>query len=82
MTQVVELPDGHRASCQATGDGVPALILPGGPGFEAGYLAGDAELFADVLSSYLVDPPKRSSNSSAVWRKPADSRREAKHGKR
>ena len=40
-----------------TGDGIPALALPGGPGFEAGYLAGDAGLFADVLSSYLVDPP-------------------------
>jgi proline iminopeptidase len=30
--------------------------LPGGPGFGAQYMRGDAELFADTLQSYLVDP--------------------------
>ncbi len=57
MTQIIALPDGRQASYQVSGDGVPALMLPGGPGFEAGYLAGDAGLFAGVMSSYLIDPP-------------------------
>jgi len=40
MTQIIELPDGRRAGYQVTGDGIiPALTLPGGPGFKAGYLA-------------------------------------------
>ncbi len=57
MTKIITLLDGRRASYEAAGHGIPALMFPGGPGFQAGYLAGDAELFADVLSSYLVDPP-------------------------
>jgi proline iminopeptidase len=31
-------------------------MLPGGPGFAAAYMHGDAELFSDTLHSYLVDP--------------------------
>lgn len=57
MSKVITLPDGRQASYTTAGQGIPALMLPGGPGLQAGYLAGEAELFADVLSSYLVDPP-------------------------
>jgi pimeloyl-ACP methyl ester carboxylesterase len=42
---------------QNSGNGIAALMLPRGPGLEAGYLAGEALLFTHVLSSYLVDPP-------------------------
>jgi proline iminopeptidase len=31
-------------------------MLPGGPGFAAAYMRGDAELFADTLQSFLIDP--------------------------
>jgi proline iminopeptidase len=56
MTQVVALPGGRAASYQVVGGGRPALMFAGGPGFSASYMNGDAELLADVLCSYLVDP--------------------------
>jgi len=56
MTQVVGLPGGGVASYQVIGDGRPALMFAGGPGFTAAYMNGDAELFSDVLRAYLVDP--------------------------
>ena len=56
MTQVVALPGGRAASYQIVGGGRQALMFAGGPGFSASYMNGDAELLADVLRSYLVDP--------------------------
>ncbi len=53
---VVELGDGRRASYEMVGEGRPTLMLPGGPGFGAGYMRGDATLFAEELRSYLIDP--------------------------
>jgi proline iminopeptidase len=54
--QVVGLSDGRQASYEMVGRGRPALMLPGGPGFGAEYMRGDAELFADTVQSYLIDP--------------------------
>ncbi|HEY3013724.1 MAG TPA: alpha/beta hydrolase, partial [Nocardioides sp.] len=34
----------------------PTLMLPGGPGLGAAYMRDHAELFADRLESYLIDP--------------------------
>ena len=53
---VVQLPGGRQASCEVVGRGRPTLMFPGGPGFSASYMRADAELFADTLKSYLVDP--------------------------
>ena len=52
----VLLAGGRRASYEVVGSGIPTLMFPGGPGFAAGYMRGDAELFADTLQSFLVDP--------------------------
>jgi proline iminopeptidase len=54
--RTVELGRERRATFEVIGQGFPALMLPGGPGFAAGYMRGDAELFADVLRIHLVDP--------------------------
>jgi proline iminopeptidase len=56
MSHLVELGDGRRASYEMVGEGRPTLMLPGGPGFGAGYMRGDAALFAEELKSYLIDP--------------------------
>ena len=56
MRDVVELPGGRRASYLVVGEGRPAMLFAGGPGFAADYMLPDAELFADLLRSYLVDP--------------------------
>jgi proline iminopeptidase len=56
MVQVVELPGGRAASYEVVGNGRPALMFPGGPGFTAAYMNGDAGLLSDVLCSYLIDP--------------------------
>lgn len=56
MGHVVELGGGRRASYETVGEGRPALMLPGGAGFGAAYIRGDAALFAGELRSYLVDP--------------------------
>lgn len=56
MGQVIELPGGRQASYEVVGDGRPTLMFPGGPGFGAQYMRGDAELFAGTLRSYLIDP--------------------------
>ncbi len=56
MGEIVELLGGRRASYEVIGRGRPALMFPGGPGFGAGYMRADAELFADVLQSFLIDP--------------------------
>lgn len=53
---IVRLPGGRQASYEIVGMGRPALMFPGGPGFAASYMRGDAELFAGTLESYLVDP--------------------------
>lgn len=52
----VSLPGGRRASYEIVGTGKPTLMLPGGPGFAASYMRPDAELFADSLQSFLIDP--------------------------
>jgi proline iminopeptidase len=54
--QVAALPGGRAASYEVIGGGRPALMFAGGPGFSASYMNGDAELLADVLCSYLIDP--------------------------
>jgi proline iminopeptidase len=54
--RVVGLSGGRQAGYQVVGRGRPALMFPGGPGFGAEYMRGDAELFADTLQSYLIDP--------------------------
>jgi proline iminopeptidase len=56
MKSSVELPGGGRASYEVVGSGRPALMFPGGPGFSADYMRPDAEMFADLLQSYLIDP--------------------------
>lgn len=66
----VGLPGGRIASYQMIGSGRPALMLPGGPGFTASYMNGDAELLSDVLCSYLIDP--HGSGSSTPPADPAD----------
>jgi proline iminopeptidase len=63
MVQVVALPGGRAASYQVIGSGRPALMFAGGPGFSASYMNGDAELLADVLCSYLIDPPGSGSST-------------------
>jgi proline iminopeptidase len=47
---------GRRATYDVIGRGRDALMFPGGPGFAAAYMRGDADLFADVLRSHLIDP--------------------------
>lgn len=56
MKNTIDLPGGRRASYQVVGSGQPALMFPGGPGFAADYMLPDAEMFSDVLQSYLIDP--------------------------
>lgn len=56
MVEVVALPGGRRASYQVVGSGRPTLMFPGGPGFGADYMRPDAELLADRLQSFLIDP--------------------------
>jgi proline iminopeptidase len=54
--QVIGLADGRQASYEVIGAGRPTLMLPGGPGLGAAYMYDQAELFADTLESYLIDP--------------------------
>ena len=54
--QAGKLSDGRQATYEVIGEGRPTLMLPGGPGFAAEYMRRDAELFSDVLQSYLIDP--------------------------
>jgi len=54
--QARKLSDGREATYEVIGEGRPTLMLPGGPGFAAEYMRRDAELFSDVLQSYLIDP--------------------------
>src|ERR1700722_17483287 len=56
MTNTVEIADGRTASYEIVGQGRATLMFPGGPGFAAPYMRGDAELFSDTLQSFLVDP--------------------------
>ena len=54
--ETVTLGDGRQATYEVIGHGSPALMLPGGPGFASRYMRGTAELLADFLQIYLVDP--------------------------
>lgn len=54
MTEIVELPDGRRASYQVAGRGIPALMFPG---VTAAYTRQHSALFPYVLRSYAIDPP-------------------------
>ena len=66
----VALAGGRVASYQVIGNGRPALMFAGGPGFAASYMTGDAELLSDTLQSYLIDP--HGSGSSTPPADPAD----------
>ncbi len=57
MTEIVDLPNGGRASYDVVGDGYPALLFAGGPGIPVSAWRGDALMFADTLCCYLIDPP-------------------------
>jgi len=52
----VDLGEARVATYEVIGNGRPALMLPGGPGFASAYMRGTALLFADVLQSHLIDP--------------------------
>jgi proline iminopeptidase len=67
---IVELTGGRRASYEVIGRGIPTLMLPGGPGFAASYMRSDAELFAEALRSFLIDP--HGSGASTPPASPAD----------
>ena len=56
MTEIVALPGGRTASYTIIGNGRPALMFAGGPGFTAAYMTGDAELLSGALRSHLIDP--------------------------
>ena len=66
----VRLNEGRAATYDVVGEGLDALMFPGGPGFAAAYMRGDAERFADVLRSHLIDP--HGSGGSTPPRDPAD----------
>ena len=51
-----ELSGGRQATFEVVGEGRPTLMFPGGPGFAADYMRGDAALFSDRLQSHLIDP--------------------------
>jgi pimeloyl-ACP methyl ester carboxylesterase len=67
MTEVVALPGGRTASYAVIGNGRPALMFAGGPGFTAAYMTGDAELLSGTLRSHLIDP-----HGSGLSTPPAD----------
>jgi proline iminopeptidase len=56
VERLIGLTDGRQASYDVIGTGRPTLMLPGGPGLGAEYMRDQAELFADTLESYLIDP--------------------------
>jgi proline iminopeptidase len=56
VSEIIALPGGRTASYDIIGDGRPALMFAGGPGFSAAYMNGDAELLSDALRSHLIDP--------------------------
>jgi proline iminopeptidase len=56
MIDTVEIADGRIASYETVGHGRETLMFPGGPGFAAAYMRGDAELLSDRLQSFLIDP--------------------------
>lgn len=58
------------ASDEVVGTGKPTRMFPGGPGFAAAYMRGDAELFADTLERVLIDPD--GSGASTPPADPAD----------
>jgi pimeloyl-ACP methyl ester carboxylesterase len=70
MRDVVALVGGRRASYLMVGEGRTTMMFPGGPGFAADYMRPDADLFADVLHSFLVDP--HGSGQSSPPASPAD----------
>lgn len=57
LRDLVELPDGRRASYEVIGDGEAVLYFQGGPGFSASLLRDDAELLSDRFAVHLIDPP-------------------------
>jgi proline iminopeptidase len=75
MAKTVELTGGRVASYEVVGSGRPTLMFPGGPGFAAAYMRTDADLFADVFESYLIDP-----HGSGASTPPKDSSRYSPEG--
>jgi len=53
---VVELEVGRVAAYEVIGDGVPALLFPGGPGAAGSYMRKFAELSSSIFTNYLIDP--------------------------
>jgi len=68
--ETVALEGGRQATYEVIGRGLPTLMLPGGPGYSAAYMRGNARLFADVLQSHLIDP--HGSGGSTSPADPAD----------
>ena len=66
----IRLDGGRVATYEVIGEGRDALMFPGGPGFAAAYMRGDAERFAHVLRSHLIDP--HGSGGSTPPTDPAD----------
>jgi len=56
LSQRIALPGGRQASYEVVGSGRPTLMFPGGPGFSGSYMRPDADLLADELCVYLIDP--------------------------
>jgi len=56
LRELVELPDGRRASHEVVGEGEPLLYFQGGPGFSASLLRDDATLLGDRFAVHLIDP--------------------------
>src|SRR3954469_4796260 len=68
--RTVELEGGRQATYEVVGTGSPAIMLPGGPGYSAAYMRGNARLFSDVLRSHLIDP--HGTGGSSAPADPAD----------
>jgi proline iminopeptidase len=66
MTGLVEIAGGRTATYEVVGQGRTTLMFPGGPGFAAAYMRADAELFADTLESFLIDPHGSRGSTSPI----------------
>ena len=56
MDKTVQLRNGRQATYDVIGEGEPALLFEGGPGFAAGSILGEAELLSDRFACHVIDP--------------------------